>query len=142
MASRITITDETDLQLKELPDQERRMVETVILARLLNQPTTPTKATEWLWLWYPTTPAIGSLITVKPTDRSGVAQPQPPADVTSPSRSHLGGFFRPHSHFRAAQSNLSLFFETILEIRAEGRFRIGGGTFTLGNKPSAPDVLS
>ena len=44
MAFRITITDEAEAQLKALPARERRTVEAAVLARLRDQPTTPTRA--------------------------------------------------------------------------------------------------
>ncbi len=44
MAFRITITDEAQEQLRALPVHERRTLESAILARLRDRPTTPTKA--------------------------------------------------------------------------------------------------
>lgn len=44
MAYRITITDEAESQLQELPSRERRIVEAAVLARLRDQPTTLTRA--------------------------------------------------------------------------------------------------
>jgi mRNA-degrading endonuclease RelE of RelBE toxin-antitoxin system len=44
MAFRITITDEAETQLKALSARDQRTIETAILARLGDQPTTPTKA--------------------------------------------------------------------------------------------------
>jgi mRNA-degrading endonuclease RelE of RelBE toxin-antitoxin system len=44
MAFRITITDEAEAQLKALPAREQRTLEAAIIARLRDQPTTPTKA--------------------------------------------------------------------------------------------------
>lgn len=44
MPFRITITEEADRQFRALPARDRRILESAILARLENQPTTPTKA--------------------------------------------------------------------------------------------------
>lgn len=44
MAFRITITREADSQLHDLPAREQRIIEAAVLARLSDQPTTPTKA--------------------------------------------------------------------------------------------------
>src|SRR5207237_721892 len=44
MAFRITTTREAEAQLEALPARERRTVEAAILARLRDQPTTPTRA--------------------------------------------------------------------------------------------------
>ena len=44
MAFRIAITDRAETQLNALPARERRTVEAAILARLRDQPSTPTRA--------------------------------------------------------------------------------------------------
>jgi mRNA-degrading endonuclease RelE of RelBE toxin-antitoxin system len=44
MAFRITISEDAERQLRALPVHERRILESAILARLRDQPTTPTKA--------------------------------------------------------------------------------------------------
>ena len=44
MAFRITITDDAQEQLRALAVHERRALESAILARLRDRPTTPTKA--------------------------------------------------------------------------------------------------
>ena len=48
MAFRITITDEAEAQLRDLPARERRALEASILARLRDRPTTPTRAIKQL----------------------------------------------------------------------------------------------
>ncbi len=44
MAFEITITEDAEAQLRALPVREQRILEAAILARLRDQPTTPTKA--------------------------------------------------------------------------------------------------
>jgi mRNA interferase RelE/StbE len=44
MAFRITITREAEAQLQTLPAREQRIVEAAVLARLRDQPATPTRA--------------------------------------------------------------------------------------------------
>jgi mRNA-degrading endonuclease RelE of RelBE toxin-antitoxin system len=44
MAFQITITSEAESQLRALAVREQRMIEAAILARLVEQPTTPTRA--------------------------------------------------------------------------------------------------
>jgi mRNA-degrading endonuclease RelE of RelBE toxin-antitoxin system len=44
MTFHITITEEAESQLRSLPVREQRIVEAAVTARLLDQPTTPTKA--------------------------------------------------------------------------------------------------
>jgi len=44
MPHRITITDEAEKQLRALPARERRIVEAAVMARLVDQPSTPTRA--------------------------------------------------------------------------------------------------
>jgi mRNA-degrading endonuclease RelE of RelBE toxin-antitoxin system len=44
MAFQITITAEAESQMKALPAREQRVLEAAILARLQDQPTTPTRA--------------------------------------------------------------------------------------------------
>ncbi|MCI0461406.1 MAG: hypothetical protein L0Z62_31030 [Gemmataceae bacterium] len=44
MAFQITITEVAESQMKALPAREQRILETAILTRLRDQPTTPTKA--------------------------------------------------------------------------------------------------
>jgi mRNA-degrading endonuclease RelE of RelBE toxin-antitoxin system len=44
MPFQITITADAESQLRSLPVREQRLLETAIQARLLHQPTTPTKA--------------------------------------------------------------------------------------------------
>lgn len=44
MPFRITITEEAERQFKALPLHDQRTLEAAILARLLHQPTTPTRA--------------------------------------------------------------------------------------------------
>jgi mRNA-degrading endonuclease RelE of RelBE toxin-antitoxin system len=44
MPFKITITEDADRQLRALPARDQRILEAVILSRLQDQPTTPTKA--------------------------------------------------------------------------------------------------
>jgi mRNA interferase RelE/StbE len=44
MAFRITISEEAESQLRALPIREQRIVEATVLAKLQEQPTTPTRA--------------------------------------------------------------------------------------------------
>ena len=44
MAFRITITREAESQLRALPVREQRILESAVLARLIDQPTTTAKA--------------------------------------------------------------------------------------------------
>ncbi len=48
MAFQITITADAESQLQALPVREQRLLEAAIQARLLHQPTTPTKAVKRL----------------------------------------------------------------------------------------------
>lgn len=48
MPFQITITDEAERQLKALPSREQRLLEAAIQARLVNQPTTLTRAVKRL----------------------------------------------------------------------------------------------
>lgn len=44
MSFRITITDDAERQVRSLPARDQRILEAAIMARLKDQPTTPTKA--------------------------------------------------------------------------------------------------
>jgi mRNA-degrading endonuclease RelE of RelBE toxin-antitoxin system len=48
VAFRITITDEAERQLRSLPAREQRVLEAAIQARLVNQPTTVSRAVKRL----------------------------------------------------------------------------------------------
>jgi mRNA-degrading endonuclease RelE of RelBE toxin-antitoxin system len=48
MAFQITITDDAESQMRALPAREQRILESAIVARLRDQPTTPTRAVKRL----------------------------------------------------------------------------------------------